>query len=65
MIPIDLTKVFSTEGNDYPLLPNDILYVPAKKKSGIFESTWFTRLVTVGISIGTGVLMYELLYKNP
>jgi polysaccharide export outer membrane protein len=63
-IPIDLTKVFSTEGNDYPLLPNDILYVPAKKKSGIFESTWFNRLLTVGVSIGTGALLYELLYKN-
>ena len=31
-IPINLKKVLSTEGNDYPLLPNDILVVPMKKR---------------------------------
>lgn len=63
MIPINLAKVLSTEGNDYPLLPNDVLFVPAKKKSKIFESQWFVRLETVGISILTAVLLYETIYK--
>jgi polysaccharide export outer membrane protein len=62
-IPIDLTKVFSTEGNDYPLLPNDILYVPSKKKSGILQSTWFTRVEALGLSVATALLTYELIYK--
>jgi polysaccharide biosynthesis/export protein len=30
-IPVDLTKVMSTKANDYPLMPNDILYVPTHK----------------------------------
>jgi len=64
-IPLNLAKVLSTEGNDYPLLPNDILYVPIKKKSGLLEAPWFVRLETVGISIATGLLLYELVYKQP
>jgi polysaccharide export outer membrane protein len=27
-IPVDLTKVLKGEANDFPLLPNDVLYVP-------------------------------------
>jgi polysaccharide export outer membrane protein len=56
-IPIDLAKVLSTEGNDYPLLPNDILFVPAKKpKSALLE-----RVETILISTGISVLIYGLL----
>jgi polysaccharide biosynthesis/export protein len=63
MIPVNLAKVLTTEGNDYPLLPNDILYVPAKKKSKFMESQWFTRILTIAVSIGTSLLLYETVYK--
>lgn len=59
-IPINLAKVLSTEGNDYPLLPNDILYVPAKKpKSPLAE-----RLETILISTGISVLIYGLVFSH-
>jgi polysaccharide export outer membrane protein len=45
-IPINLAKVMSTEGNDYPLLPNDILQVPAKKEKSALETKLGTVLVT-------------------
>jgi polysaccharide export outer membrane protein len=60
-IPINLAKVLSTEGNDYPLLPNDILFVPAKKKSGLLTSPVVSRVATVGLSLGTSLLMYTLI----
>jgi hypothetical protein len=53
-IPINLTKILSTEGNDYPLLPNDILFVPHKKA----ENTILTRFETVGISAVTSILIF-------
>jgi polysaccharide biosynthesis/export protein len=57
MIPLDLAKVLSTEGNDYPLLPNDVLYVPVKKpKSPLVE-----RLETILISTGVSVIIYGLI----
>jgi polysaccharide export outer membrane protein len=55
-IPINLTKVLSTEGNDYPLLPNDILFVPAKKPT----SPTLERLQTILISTGISVLIFGL-----
>ena len=30
-IPIDLKRVMATKSNDYPLLPNDVLFVPSHK----------------------------------
>ena len=35
-IPIDLKKVLSGKANDFPLLPNDMLYVPKAK----FKDAW-------------------------
>jgi polysaccharide biosynthesis/export protein len=55
-IPINLAKVLSTEGNDYPLLPNDILYVPAKKT----KSELLTRVETILISTGISVIIFGL-----
>jgi len=55
-IPINLAKVLSTEGNDFPLLPNDILFVPAKKA----KSPLVDRLETILISTGLSVLIYGL-----
>jgi polysaccharide export outer membrane protein len=56
-IPVDLTKILSTEGNDYPLLPNDILYVPRKKGNSVLVD----RLETIGLSTGLSILLYGLL----
>jgi polysaccharide export outer membrane protein len=58
-IPINLKMVISTEGNDYPLLPNDVLYVPKKKEN----SPWVTRAVTVGTSVATSFLFF-LIYSG-
>jgi hypothetical protein len=32
-VPIDLTKVLNGETNDFPLQPNDVLFVPANSGS--------------------------------
>jgi protein involved in polysaccharide export with SLBB domain len=58
-IPINLAKIMSTEGNDYPLLPNDILQVPAKKEKGQFE----TRLATVLVTGLASTLLFVLINK--
>jgi protein involved in polysaccharide export with SLBB domain len=50
-IPINLAKVLSTEANDYPLLPNDILFVPAKKPKNVLVERLGTILITTGISV--------------
>jgi polysaccharide biosynthesis/export protein len=55
-IPINLSKILSTEGNDYPLLPNDILFVPRKKGTNDI----LNRLETIGISTATSVLIFGL-----
>jgi len=56
-IPIDLSKVFSTEGNDYPLLPNDILYVPKKGA----KNPMVDRIESILISTGISVLIFGLI----
>jgi len=59
-IPINLTKVLSTESNDYPLLPNDILFVPKKKAT----SPLVERIEQIGISTGISVLIFALVYSK-
>jgi polysaccharide export outer membrane protein len=56
-IPLNLAKVLSTEANDYPLLPNDILFVPRKKATNDLLS----RFETIAISAGTSILIYSLI----
>lgn len=56
-IPIDLTKVLSTEANDYPLLANDILVVPKKKD----RSAMMNRLETMGLGLVSSLLVISLL----
>lgn len=51
IIHIDLAKVLTTEGTDYPLLPNDVLYVPLKKKKSALLERTETILITSGISV--------------
>lgn len=58
-IPINLAKIIATEGNDYPILPDDILYVPKKKA----RSPWVGRVVTIGTSVATSFLFF-LIYNG-
>ena len=44
-IPIDLTSIYDGKGNDFPLLPNDVLYV---SRSGV--RTVYTVLGTVALA---------------
>jgi polysaccharide export outer membrane protein len=57
IIHVDLAKVLSTEGIDYPLLPNDVLYVPVKKPKSVLVD----RLETILLSTGISVLIYGLI----
>ena len=56
-IPLDLTRVLETEGTDYPLLPNDVLYVPRRKPT----SQMLGRLGLTATSIIPSLLIYTLL----
>jgi len=37
-ITVDLTKVFKGSANDFPLLPNDVLYVPRSRKTQVWQT---------------------------
>lgn len=52
-IPIDLKSVLRGEGNDSPLLPNDILYVPTTVRRAVIER---------GVALGTGLASSFLLF---
>jgi polysaccharide biosynthesis/export protein len=56
VIPIDLKRVMSTEANDYPLLPNDVLYVPVNKS----HLKNLGRVLQVAGPIAVGVIFYIL-----
>jgi polysaccharide biosynthesis/export protein len=56
-IPLDLKRVLATEGSDYPLLPNDVLYVPRRKTA----SQTLSRLGIMGSSIIPSLIIYALL----
>jgi polysaccharide export outer membrane protein len=56
-IPLDLKRVLATEGSDYPLLPNDVLYVPRHKVT----SQTLSRLGIVASSIIPSLIIYSLL----
>ncbi|HEY3824902.1 MAG TPA: polysaccharide biosynthesis/export family protein [Bryobacteraceae bacterium] len=56
-IPLDISKVMSTEGNDYPLLANDILVIPKKKD----RSALINRLETMGLGLVSSLLVFSLI----
>jgi polysaccharide biosynthesis/export protein len=56
-IPLDLTRVLETEGTDYPLLPNDVLYIPRRKPA----SQTLSRLGLLATSIIPSLIIYTLL----
>lgn len=45
-IPIDLTGIYEGKANDFPLMPNDLLYVPRSS-----TRTILTGLVPIGLSV--------------
>jgi polysaccharide biosynthesis/export protein len=58
-IPLDLNKIISTEGTDYPLMPGDILYVPHRKP----HSAALARLGTVALTMIPGVIVALILNR--
>jgi polysaccharide biosynthesis/export protein len=53
-IPVDLSKVLATQANDFPLLPNDVLFVPTNKSH--FKSVG--KVLAVAAPIATGLIFY-------
>jgi len=43
-ISIDLTKVLKGETNDFPLLPNDVLYVPRSRKNQVWSTVGYVAI---------------------
>jgi hypothetical protein len=44
-IEIDATQIFEGKGNDFPLMPNDVLFVPRSRK----RAFWTTfGMITMG-----------------
>lgn len=37
-IPIDLTRVLKGQANDFPLLPNDVLYIPRSRRTQVWST---------------------------
>lgn len=56
VIPIDLKKVMQAKANDFPLLPNDVLYVPSK------HTNWRTigHVLQYAAPITVGLIFYIL-----
>lgn len=55
-IPVNLKRIQNGEINDFPLLPNDILYVPPSWK---FIAT--QRAVNTGVGLVSGILLFALI----
>ncbi len=56
-IPLDLKRILDTENNDYPLLPNDVLYVPRKAPT----SQTMARLGYLATAVIPSLVIYLLL----
>ncbi len=54
-IPVDLRKVLSGKANDFPLLPNDVLFVPTSKGAAVAA-----RAIPIGIGLGTSFVLFGL-----
>ena len=46
-ITIDLTRVLKGEANDYPLLPNDVLYVPRSRRTQVWSTLGYIAIPIV------------------
>jgi len=56
-ISIDLRAILERRAADYPLIPDDILFVPDNRKRRETLAI-LDRIVTFGAAIGTGVIIY-------
>jgi polysaccharide biosynthesis/export protein len=56
-IPVNLKKLLKGEGNDVPLLPNDILFVPAASGSRVL----LERASLLGFNVASGLLLFSLI----
>jgi len=54
-ISIDLTKVLKGETNDFPLLPNDVLYVPRNRKTQIWSTVGYVAIPLIPTLIYLGI----------
>jgi protein involved in polysaccharide export with SLBB domain len=54
-IPLDLNKVFSGQVNDFPMMPNDVLYIPRKKGNAM---TALGRVAMIAIPATITSLIY-------
>jgi polysaccharide biosynthesis/export protein len=56
VIPIDLKKVMTAKANDYPLLPNDVLFVPNK------HTNWKSlgSALRYGLPVAAGIIFFIL-----
>lgn len=57
-IPIDLRAILERRVADYPLIPDDILFVPDNRKRKETLAI-LDRIVTFGAAIGTGLIIYS------
>lgn len=58
MVPVDLTKIMAAQGNDFPLLANDILVVP--KRSSKWKDVGKALLIIIPSTIG---IVYGLILR--
>ena len=57
-IPIDLHAILARSAADYPLVPDDILFIPDNRRRRETLAI-LDRLVTFGAAIGTGIIIYS------
>jgi polysaccharide export outer membrane protein len=58
-IPLNLKKILAGQENDFPLLPNDILYVPRSSRR-----VNFTKVAVYAVPIATSLLITLLVYRR-
>lgn len=58
-IPLDLEKIMRGESNDFPLLPNDVLYVPSTNRRAIL-----TTAGQLGLGLATSILLFTVIQRN-
>lgn len=59
-IPVDIAKLIRGEGNDVPLLPNDILYIPTSIRREVINQG-----VTTGTNLLTSLLLFNVINRRP
>jgi polysaccharide biosynthesis/export protein len=58
-IPLNLKRILAGKSNDYPLLPNDMLYVPRSKKALTTIGKMAPYIIPTVVSVLVTVLVYR------